>query len=90
MLEDKVIYITGGSSGIGLSIAEHCLKNNAQVVITGRNEDRLEKDKKKGGGFSFGKRSKARRCNDFLQTVCNNGKSWIANIKCVGNVKRSN
>ena len=46
MLEDKVIYITGGSSGIGLSIAEHCLKNNAQVVITGRNEERLEKAKK--------------------------------------------
>ena len=46
MLEGKVIYITGGSSGIGLSIAEHCLKNNAQVVITGRNEERLEMQKK--------------------------------------------
>ena len=46
MLRDKVIYITGGSSGIGLSIAEHCLRNNAQVVITGRNEERLENAKK--------------------------------------------
>ena len=52
MLEDKVIYITGGSSGIGLSIAEHCLKNNAQVVITGRNEERLEKAKKTLSEFS--------------------------------------
>ena len=52
MLEDKVIYITGGSSGIGLSIAKHCLKNNAQVVITGRNEERLEKAKKTLSKFS--------------------------------------
>ena len=52
MLEDKVIYVTGGSSGIGLSIAEHCLKNNAQVVITGRNEERLEKAKKTLSEFS--------------------------------------
>ena len=52
MLEGKVIYITGGSSGIGLSIAEHCLKNNAQVVITGRNEERLEKAKKTLNEFS--------------------------------------
>ena len=52
MLEDKVIYITGGSSGIGLSIAEHCLKNNAQVVITGRNEERLDKAKKTLSEFS--------------------------------------
>ena len=54
MLEGKVIYITGGSSGIGLSIAEHCLKNNAQVVITGRNEERLEKAKKTLNEFSPG------------------------------------
>ena len=46
MLRDKVIYITGGSSGIGLSISEHCLRNHAQVVITGRNEERLENAKK--------------------------------------------
>ena len=52
MLRSKVIYITGGSSGIGLSIAQHCLKNNAQVVITGRNEERLEKAKKTLSEFS--------------------------------------
>ena len=52
MLRDKVIYITGGSSGIGLSIAEHCLRNNAQVVITGRNQERLENAKKTLSEFS--------------------------------------
>ena len=42
MLSNRVIYITGGSSGIGLSIAKNCLKNDARVVITGRNKERLE------------------------------------------------
>ncbi len=45
MLSNKVIYITGGSSGIGLSIAKNCLKNDARVVITGRNKERLDNAK---------------------------------------------
>ena len=47
MLRDKVILITGGSSGIGLSIAESCMKNNAYVIITGRDKERLQKAKNK-------------------------------------------
>ena len=44
MLRDKVILITGGSSGIGLSIAESCMKNNAHVIITGRDKERLQNE----------------------------------------------
>jgi NAD(P)-dependent dehydrogenase (short-subunit alcohol dehydrogenase family) len=40
-LQGKRILITGGSSGIGLSIARKCLSEGAQVVITGRNQDKL-------------------------------------------------
>ena len=36
-LKDKVIYITGGSKGIGYGIAQTLLQNGGQVAITSRN-----------------------------------------------------
>lgn len=41
-LNEKVILITGASSGIGRATAIECSKIGAKVVITGRNEHRLE------------------------------------------------
>lgn len=41
-LKNKRILITGGASGIGNAIAKQCLKEGANVVITGRNEDKLQ------------------------------------------------
>lgn len=41
----QTILITGGSSGIGLAIAKKFLENNYNVVVTGRNLDKLEKVK---------------------------------------------
>ena len=38
----KVAYITGGSKGIGLGIAEAMLAENWKVAITGRNKKSLE------------------------------------------------
>jgi NAD(P)-dependent dehydrogenase (short-subunit alcohol dehydrogenase family) len=40
-LAGKTIFVTGASSGIGRSIAVECSKMGATLVITGRNEDRL-------------------------------------------------
>ena len=40
-LENKTIFITGASSGIGKSIALECSKMGANLVITGRNAERL-------------------------------------------------
>ena len=40
-LEGKTILITGASSGIGRAIAIECSKMGAMVVITARNENRL-------------------------------------------------
>lgn len=40
-LEGKTILVTGASSGIGQSTAIECSKMGAKVVITGRNEERL-------------------------------------------------
>ena len=42
-LKDKNIFVTGSSSGIGKEIAISCSKMGANLIITGRNKDRLEK-----------------------------------------------
>ena len=42
LLQGKVAFITGGSSGINLGIAEAFVKAGAKVVINGRNVEKLE------------------------------------------------
>jgi short-subunit dehydrogenase involved in D-alanine esterification of teichoic acids len=42
-LDNKVIVITGGTSGIGLAAAESVLKNGGTVVITGRDAEKGRK-----------------------------------------------
>ncbi|MCD8303916.1 MAG: SDR family oxidoreductase [Prevotellaceae bacterium] len=41
LLEGRTALITGGTSGIGLAIAKAFLQSGANVIITGRNEERL-------------------------------------------------
>lgn len=45
-LEDKTILVTGASSGIGRATAVECSRLGANVVISARNEERLEETKK--------------------------------------------
>jgi short-subunit dehydrogenase len=44
--ENKVIIITGASSGIGKALAYECIKNKAKVSLAARRIDRLEEIKK--------------------------------------------
>ena len=44
-LEGRSALITGGNSGIGYEIARSFLRNGANVIITGRNIDKLNKAK---------------------------------------------
>jgi len=40
---EKVAVVTGGTSGIGLAIAQELISQGASVVITGRNQEKLDK-----------------------------------------------
>ena len=41
ILDGKNVLVTGGASGIGLAIARKCLSEGAQVLITGRSQQKL-------------------------------------------------
>ncbi|MFD1735615.1 2,4-dienoyl-CoA reductase [Bacillus salitolerans] len=45
-MKDKVVIVTGGSSGMGFYMAKRFAEEGAFVVITGRTEEKLEKAKK--------------------------------------------
>jgi uncharacterized oxidoreductase len=45
-LKGKTILITGGTAGIGLEAAKQFLANDAKVIITGRDQSKLDKAKK--------------------------------------------
>ncbi len=40
--KDKVVLVTGGSSGLGLAIAREFVEQGARVVITGRRQEQLD------------------------------------------------
>ena len=44
-LKESVVYITGATAGIGYATAQLCLEKGAQVIITGRNKERLAQAK---------------------------------------------
>lgn len=43
LLSDRIILITGASDGIGRALALHCAELGAQVILHGRNVQKLEK-----------------------------------------------
>ncbi|MBE6158494.1 MAG: SDR family oxidoreductase [Firmicutes bacterium] len=49
LFADKVYLVTGGGSGLGYYIAKKLISENAKVIITGRNQEKLEKAKKELG-----------------------------------------
>ena len=42
LLKDKVVLITGSTTGIGAAIARQCVKHGAKVMVHGRSEERAK------------------------------------------------
>ncbi|WP_295203821.1 SDR family oxidoreductase [uncultured Chryseobacterium sp.] len=72
MLESKVAYITGGTKGIGLGIAEILLKNGISVVFSGRKKEdvlKAEEELKQYSGNVLGIVSDVRSLESEQQAV---------------------
>lgn len=94
-LKGRNIVITGGGSGIGLSVAKKVVSEGAKVIIIGRNEKKLEQATKDIGKncnyikYDLDKINKfselIKKCEDKLNSeidtlVCNAGVSLHENI----------
>jgi len=71
-LRNKRIIILGGSSGIGLAVAQHVAAQGAQVVIASSNAERVHKAVQSIGGTTEGRSlnlSSEKAIQDFFATV---------------------
>ncbi len=74
-MENKVILITGGNSGIGYATAEEFIAQGAKVIITGRNKEKVEEAANNLGVVGIvadqGKYSDAKRLAEELKKHTN-------------------
>ena len=63
--EDKKVVITGGSSGLGLATARSLVDEGARVLITGRNQDKLDAARDQLGKNVLAVRSDAASLSDI-------------------------
>lgn len=68
ILRGKTVLITGGTGGIGLSIAQRCINNGAKVIITGRSQKKLDTSLKFLDGEAFGFVLDVRVVSDDMKT----------------------
>lgn len=72
-IENKTALITGGTKGIGYGIAESMLKENMNLVITGRSQKGVEEAvaalKKTGSGKVVGAMADVRKMEDIVRAV---------------------
>ena len=64
-LDNKVAVVTGGTTGIGLGIAQELAREGASVVITGRRQEELDAAVKKIGAGAVGIRGDVSKLADL-------------------------
>ncbi len=65
-LKNKVALITGGTSGMGLATAKEFINEGATVIITGRNQEKINETVKRLGSKAFGFVSDAGELSDIF------------------------
>lgn len=68
-LKDKIAVITGGSAGIGLATAKEFIAQGAKVVITGRNQQKLDEAVKQLGNDTVGIQADTSKIGDTVSLV---------------------
>lgn len=86
-LENKIILVTGASSGIGRAIAIECSKMRASVIITGRNEERLKETHSRMEGNQPDYIIADLSNSDDVQNLCKNITSLTGLVNCAGLTK---
>ncbi|MEL6588886.1 MAG: SDR family oxidoreductase, partial [Bacteroidota bacterium] len=85
----KIAYITGGSKGIGLGIAEEMLKKGMKVAITGRSQESLDSAiahlEKIGSGEVIGIQSDVRYLDQEQAAVQQVINTWGGLDVCIAN-----
>ena len=74
ILKDKKIIITGGGSGLGFAMAKKFISEGAEVVISGRNADKLNAAAEKLGNSN---------CKTVVADVCDvaHSKEFLEKVK---------
>ena len=78
-MSKKIIWITGGSSGIGLATAKYFLKNNWTVIISSSNIEKLNNAKSKIINENNKKNIHIIKCDITNQNEVKNTISFIEN-----------
>lgn len=88
-LEGKKILVTGASSGIGRAVAIYCSRLGAQVILLGRNQERLEETRdamcrKEEHGLVTQDLSKDADLTPLFDEMRPDGKKFDGLVHCAG------
>src|SRR5687768_4848726 len=79
---DKNVVITGGSSGMGLAVAELLVRGGARVMITGRSQAKLDAARERLGTNAVTVRADVASLAD-LDTLADRVKSDLGSVEAL-------